>query len=225
MEAIILAGGLGTRIKNVLPDVPKSMAPINGKPFLSFILDNLNKNRFDKVVLAVGYLGEQIEQYYGKKYKNLELVYSYEKNPLGTGGSLKKAMKFVDEEFIYVLNGDTYFDIDYEKLKTSSLITIFIKKYKDIKRYGSIIFNANNVVTKFEEKKYISDGYINGGVYYLSKKIFDNYNLEKKFSLEKDFIEIHFKKLNIKVNKSNGYFIDIGIPEDYEKAKKDFNEK
>ena len=224
MQAIILAGGFGTRLQSVVSDVPKPMAPINGKPFLEYMLEELNNQNFNKVVLAIGYKKEKIIDYFGSKYKNIELVYSTEDEPLGTGGCVKQAMNYIDDEFVFILNGDTMFKVDFGKMSKLNSLSIACKKMFDFDRYGEVNIR-NGVITKFEEKKYVKEGYINGGIYYLPKNIFDLYDLPKKFSMEKDFFEKYINKLNIKAFLSEDYFIDIGIPEDFQKAQYDFQKK
>lgn len=222
MQAIILAGGFGTRLRSVVSDVPKPMAKVCGRPFLNYLLDGLNNYHFSKVIFAVGYQKEIIMDYYKNRYKDIEIVYSIENEPLGTGGCLKQAMEFVDEDFVFVLNGDTMFDIDYNKMAQANSISIACKEMVDFTRYGEVKFDANQNIESFEEKKFVKKGYINGGMYYLPKNIFEKYNLDKKFSLEKDFFEKYMQELSIKAFLSDDYFLDIGIPEDYEKAQTDF---
>jgi len=220
MEAIILAGGLGTRLKNVISDMPKPMAPINGKPFLSHILKQLEQQGFTKIVIAVGYLHEKIIEYYGSKYGKLDIYYSVEDEPLGTGGCVKKAMKKTTEQYVYIINGDTYFDVTFSLLHKPKNILIACKKMSDTSRYGRVQIE-DNIVVKFTEKLNGSSGYINGGIYYINRGVFDGFHLPDKFSMEKDFFEKYSDQLEIETYLSEGYFIDIGIPEDYMKAQKE----
>ncbi|MGM9969520.1 MAG: D-glycero-beta-D-manno-heptose 1,7-bisphosphate 7-phosphatase [Anaeroplasma sp.] len=221
MQAIILAGGFGTRLQSVVSNVPKPMAPINNKPFLEYVLNDLNDYGFTKVILAVGYKSNIIYDYFGEQFKNITLVYSYEDSPLGTGGCVKQALSYVDDDFVFILNGDTMFKIDYDDMANNNCISIAVKKMKDFDRYGEIVLK-DDLIISFKEKCYVKQGFINGGVYYLPKNIFNGYNLPERFSIEKDFFEKYIDKLNIKAYKSYDYFIDIGIPNDYEKAKQDF---
>ena len=220
MQAIILAGGFGTRLQSVVKDLPKPMADVNGKPFLTYILDELIKYGFTKAILAVGYKKECIIDYFHSNYKGLEIVYSVENEPLGTGGCVKQAMSYVDDDFVFVINGDTLFKIDYLSMSQLNTMSIACKYLENFDRYGEVSINKENTITSFNEKKKVDKGYINGGIYYLPKYIFDGYQLPNKFSLEKDFFERYINELNIKAYKSEDYFIDIGIPEDYEKTKK-----
>lgn len=215
MQAIILAGGFGTRLRKVVSDRPKPMADINGEPFLSYILDKLVLEGFNKVVLAVGYMHEYIQDYYKNKYKSLDILYSVEEEPLGTGGCIKESLKLIDEDYCYVLNGDTYFDIDLRDIKKDSDVTIACKYFENFSRYGKVSIDENNKILQFNEKMPNQTGYINGGIYLFKKDIFDKFDLADKFSLEADFFTKYIDKLDIKAFKSNEYFMDIGIPEDY----------
>ena len=215
MQAIILAGGFGTRLRSVVNDRPKPMADVNGNPFLSYLLDKLVLEGFNKVVFAVGYMHEYIENYYKDKYKTLDIKYSLEDEPLGTGGCIKKALNYIDEDYAYVLNGDTYFDIDLRDIKKDSDVTIACRYFDNFSRYGKVVIDENSRILKFREKEPNQSGYINGGIYLFKKNIFDSFELADKFSLESDFFTKYIDKLDIKAFKSSDYFMDIGIPEDY----------
>lgn len=221
MEAIILAGGFGTRLQSVVKDVPKPMADVLGRPFLTYILDELVKYKFTKVVLAVGYKKEIIKDYFADNYRSLKIIYSIEDEPLGTGGCVKQALSYVSDEFVFIINGDTLFKINYEDMSSIKSTSIACKYLENFDRYGEVIIDDNGLITRFSEKKHVDKGYINGGIYYLPKNIFDNYQLTKKFSLEKDFFEKYIANLQIKSFKSTDYFIDIGIPSDYQKIQND----
>ncbi len=223
-EAVILAGGLGTRLKSVIKDIPKPMAEICRRPFLSYILDYLNNQGIKRVILSVGYKWKVIKDFFGSQYKNLELEYAIEDKPLGTGGGLKNALKYVCKEEVFVLNGDTFFDIDLNlfynlhKSKNSKL-SIALKKTENTERYGIVEIDENNRIVSFLEKKKGGSGFINGGIYLLNKKFFNAVMQENNFSLEKDFLERYFREYEFFGFPFDGLFVDIGIPEDYEKAK------
>lgn len=223
METIILAGGFGTRLSHIVSDVPKPMAPLNGRPFLEYILDYLVKNKVKHTVIAIGYKGEIIKEHFGNLYRNLEITYSSEDTPLGTGGAIKQALKYCKESDVFIINGDTYFDVDLSSMKEfheskNSNLTIAVKLMNNFDRYGSVIIN-NDKVLKFEEKKKTIKGKINGGIYLLKQRIFDSI-LEDSFSFEQKVLGDAY--YDIFAHDSEGYFIDIGIPKDYEKAKRDF---
>lgn len=222
MEAIILAGGFGTRLSTVVSDVPKPMAPIKGRPFLEYLLDDLNEKGINRIILAVGYKKEIIKSHFKEKYKNIDIVYSDEDVPLGTGGAIKKALTLTKDEDIFIINGDTFFDVDLKEMyqfhkKNSSKLTLAIKDMEKFDRYGSLILEEDKII-KFEEKKYIDKGYINGGIYLIDKNLLIQEKKES-FSFEKEILENKNFQIEKYGYKSEGYFIDIGIPEDYYRFK------
>jgi len=218
MEAIVLAGGLGTRLRCVVSDLPKPMAPIGDKPFLEYILKYLQKNGITRAVLSVGYKWETIKEYFGDRFENIELIYSVEDEPLGTGGAIKKAINQIRNNQVYIINGDTFFDVDLKSLLLvdNSRLMLSLKHMRDFDRYGCVE-SDNGLVIAFTEKGYRESGNINGGIYLASSDIFNNYELDEKFSFE-EFMQVNFEKLKISVKVFENYFIDIGIPEDYHKA-------
>lgn len=222
MEAIILAGGFGTRLQSVVHDVPKPMAPVADKPFLAYLLDQLDRQGCTHAILAVGYKKEVIQNFFGSNYKGISLSYSVEDKPLLTGGALKKALKQATEDAVLVLNGDTFFDVDFSKMINSHIqnhsdVTLAVKELYDFSRYGTVIFDDDFRITRFTEKKRCPKGFINGGVYVLNHTLFDDFSLDK-FMMEKDFLERYVDSKIIHAFPCDGYFIDIGIPEDYKKA-------
>nr|NQU90086.1 NTP transferase domain-containing protein [Bacteroidota bacterium] len=229
-EAIILAGGLGTRLSGVLKDIPKAMAPVNGKPFLDYQLDYLDVFSIDHIIISVGHLREQIMDHYGDRYKNMHIEYVVEEEPMGTGGGLKLAMEKVTGNTVYVLNGDTFYHIDYQKFldihyAKESKLSIVLRELDNVSRYGSIERDEDRSITGFFEKSQKQGkGFINGGVYLMSKPFFKSQNLPDKFSLEKDFFEKIYLTDKIYGILCRQYFIDIGVPEDYEKAQDDFKD-
>lgn len=221
MEAIILAGGFGTRLQSVVSDVPKPMAPIGDKPFLHYILTTLYKQDVTHVVLSVGYKHETIVNYFGSEYLGMQIDYAVEDEPLGTGGAIKKALKMIKSNDILVLNGDTFFDIELSDLRhfyeeKAADIAIALKTMRDFDRYG-VVEVAKERVTAFREKKPSKEGEINGGIYFLKRNLFDKYSLPDVFSFE-EFLEDYMKTLRIFAKPYDSYFIDIGVPDDYSKA-------
>jgi D-glycero-alpha-D-manno-heptose 1-phosphate guanylyltransferase len=218
MTAIILAGGLGTRLRSVVKDLPKCMAPINGIPFLSYILMKLSKSGFKRVILAVGYLKEVIISTYGSKFENIDIQYSIEEDPLGTGGAILKGFSLVKDEYAFALNGDTYFDINFNEMVTKkSNFVIASKKIEDVQRYGHLLVE-NNIVKGFGEKGNKGYGYINGGIYFINKGFLNSFNLPNRFSFEKDFLERYVSLAKFRTIVFQDLFIDIGIPIDFELA-------
>lgn len=228
MEAVILAGGMGTRLQSVINQIPKPMADINGKPFLEYLLKRLINKGVTDFVFSVGYKYQIIQEYFGDSYQGCKIKYAIEEVPLGTGGGIIKSLQFCSQNDVLVLNGDTFFDIDFSGLYKSysdqkSAITIALRKVDDISRFGSVSYDNMHLVTGFLEKSIVSgEGFINGGIYLLNRKSILDLNFPEKFSFEKDFLEQYFSKLTMNVFLSDTYFIDIGIPTEYEKAKDDF---
>lgn len=223
-EAIILAGGLGTRIRSVVPDLPKVLAEVSGRPFIEYLLDLLIKNGINRVIIAAGYKNEMILEHFQNGYKGLELDFSIEEKSLGTGGAILNSLsKVKDSQKILILNGDSYVDFDIQNFNINSDLSICYVEVEDISRYGSLDVD-NGYLKRFIEKGAKGKGFINAGIYILDKSIFVNYELGKSFSFEKDFIPDFLKHNNINVEKlSSSLFIDIGTPQDFKKAQTFFN--
>ncbi len=225
-SAIVLAGGFGTRLQKVVHALPKPMAPVAGKPFLQYVLEYLGKQGVNDVILAVGYLRETIIEFFGDEYNGITIRYSVEDEPLGTGGAIKQACDLVEEENVFVINGDTYFDVALPELfqfhiSKNAFLSVALKRMEKFDRYGTVELNDDKKICGFREKKYLDEGLINGGIYCLNKKIFP-VSLPQKFSFETEILEKEIQSGKIFGLESTGYFIDIGIPEDYEKAQIDF---
>lgn len=226
-ECIILAGGLGTRLQSVVSDVPKCMASVAGLPFLSHIFDYLEKEKFSHIILALGYKSEVIIDWIAMQNRSFTISYIIEYKALGTGGAIKYAFSKVKGNNALVLNGDTFFDIDSQLLfdihqSKQADISIALKPMADFDRYGSVEINEDKRILKFVEKKYLSKGLINGGVYLIQKDIFENLVLPEVFSFEKEILEGATNRLRIYGLSFDQYFIDIGIPSDFAKANIDF---
>ena len=226
MEAIILAGGLGERLKSLGINVPKPMLPVGHKPFLAYLLSFLTRNSISKIILSVGYQHEKITNFFGDSFLGVPIRYSIEENPLGTGGAVKKAIEHSEDEYVWVINGDTFFEIDLKEMLHSAFIqksplSIAVKPMENFSRYGRVLINEERRILNFEEKKEFEKGYINGGIYLLNSMYFLEKPLNDIFSLEKDFLEKYVGKDDYLAYVSDAYFIDIGVPEDYLKAQID----
>lgn len=226
MEVIILAGGLGTRLRSVVKEVPKCMAKVGGKPFLWYLLKYLTRFDVNKVILSVGYLREVIYTWIDNVKDDFpfDIDYAIEDVPLGTGGGIKLALKKATADNVFVLNGDTYFDVNLNDLMNfhiahSSAVTMALKTIKDNSRYGRVVVdNCSQQIIEFKEKESCGDGLINGGVYIVNKLEPIFFGLPEKFSFEKLVLVSQCKLGKLFGLVQNGYFIDIGIPEDYHKA-------
>ncbi|MBR1550071.1 MAG: nucleotidyltransferase family protein [Bacteroidales bacterium] len=223
-EAIVLAGGFGTRLQSVVSDVPKPMAPVAGRPFLTYVLDRLGRQGYDHVVLATGYLHEKVEAFFGKEYQGIAIDYARELSPLGTGGAMVNALQHCHGEKVTVLNGDTLFDIDHNSLidfaeEKHTRLAIVLRKVEDAGRYGSVEIDGDGRITAFREKDPASGaGFINGGIYRVSRSLFDGYGVGQPFSFEKELMQQRFHDEKYYAYADGAYFIDIGIPDDYRRA-------
>ncbi|AZH69745.1 HAD-IIIA family hydrolase [Collinsella aerofaciens] len=222
-EAIVLAGGFGTRLAHVVPDVCKPMAPVAGRPFLRFIMDQLAAACFDRAVVADGYRREQIEGFFGPAYRGTAIEYSPEETPLLTGGAVKRALSRCESDWVFVLNGDTWFDVDFEAMEAAAVnvpdsvsAVIAVKRMRGFERYGTVDVDAGGSLTAFHEKRPCEEGLINAGVYLLRRDALNN--MPEKFSLESDYFERVVSDGELRAVECAGGFIDIGVPEDYELA-------
>ncbi len=225
MITICLAGGFGTRLRGVVDDRPKAMATINGVPFLTLLLKKLERHGCSLTVIAVGYMKKSIMGYYGDRFGNMPIRYSVETQPLGTGGAIKKAMALVDAERCMVINGDTYFDIDYDQFFNDPSLSKFdvsvaLRRLEKNERYGSVqLFSDGRIIFNGEAKG--GSGLVNAGAYIFRKGVFEDYDMPEAFSLEYDFLSASLPGLTIGGIEHNGYFIDIGTPATYKDAQVD----
>jgi D-glycero-alpha-D-manno-heptose 1-phosphate guanylyltransferase len=228
-EAIILAGGFGTRLKEVVNDVPKPLAPVNTIPFLNYIFRYLHHYHIEKVILSVGYLSGKIMAQYQNNFNGINVDYAVEVDPLGTGGGIRLAMEKCHVKDVLVLNGDSFFDINLDSFYNQhgafhADCSLALRKIKNAGRYGTVKLGDMNSVKNFRGKTGKSkEGLINAGVYLLDRELYlDKTTPRVNFSIEKDFFESRISELNIFGFEYEAYFIDIGIPEDYQKAQHAF---
>jgi len=226
---VILAGGLGTRLRSAVADRPKVLAPVAGRPFISYLLDQLDKAGVKKVVLCTGYLAETIEAEFGKTYRSIRLSYSVENSPLGTAGALRNCLEHISSEHVMVLNGDSYCESDLEEfwkwhMENGASASVLLNYIDDTGRYGRVVLDGSSRVTGFIEKGKEGAGFINAGIYLLERRLVSEIPADQPLSLERDFFPrwaaegvLFGLKAEIK------QFIDIGTPESYEKAQKLFH--
>ena len=222
-EAIILAGGLGTRLRSTVPDLPKCMAPVAGRPFLSYVIDYLRMQGIERFIFSLGYRWGLIEEFLQKECPTLDYTSIIEEEPLGTGGGIRLAIEKANSNNVLVANGDTLFKIQSKELfqthiDNGSECTLALKAMHDFDRYGVVEMNDKGRILSFKEKQFYPSGLINGGIYILNKERFLARQLPQKFSFEKDYLEPFCTEAPFYGFVQEGYFIDIGIPEDYQRA-------
>lgn len=230
-ECIILSGGLGTRLRSAVPELPKSMAPIAGKPFLWYAVRYFLAQGVENFVFALGYKHAEIEKYLQSAQSpfagtNGSYQTTVEEEPLGTGGAIYKAVSAAWTSDVFIANGDTFFDVNLSGLEALHLekkaaCTLSLKPMRDFDRYGVVQISANGEVESFKEKKFYAEGLINGGIYALNVPAFRTNDFPEKFSFEKDYLEKNTGNGQLFGIRQDGYFIDIGIPSDYERAQKE----
>jgi len=228
-EAIILAGGLGTRLRSAVPDVPKCMAPVGGRPFIGYITDFYRRAGIERFIFALGYKSAAFEDFFEREFPDGGYTVSLEDAPLGTGGAIRQACTLADETAVLILNGDTFFRTDLAALTDfhtahAADCSLCLKPMRDFDRFGVVELDADARVREFREKQAYRSGLINGGVYALNREQFLREELPAVFSFEKDYLEKKLGTRRIFGLEQDGYFIDIGIPEDYARVQTALNE-
>jgi D-glycero-alpha-D-manno-heptose 1-phosphate guanylyltransferase len=229
MEAIVLAGGLGTRLAARLNGIPKPMAPVAGRPFLEILLKQLKGAGCDRVLLSVGHLHEVIEDGFGAVFNGMRVDYVIESAPLGTGGAIRAALAHANEDAVLVLNGDTFLQADYAAMMRfhaheGAAMTIAITRQENIARYGGVVVDGKRIVG-FEEKGRSGPGWINAGAYVLNRNLAWPAGLGERFSFELDFLMPEIGRLAPAGYAVDGFFLDIGVPEDLDRAQREFAER
>ncbi len=229
LKAAILAGGFGTRLRQIAVDVPKPMVTFIGIPFLEYQIRMLKEQGVTDIILCVSYMADKIKSYFSSGLRiGVNITYSEEEIPLGTAGALKKAEKYLDDIFL-VLNGDTYENIDVAHMlkyhyAQKSQCTLALAKSSDISHYGSIKLEKDGKIAEFSEKAQsntINQGLINSGCYIFNKKVLDLIEKDKNVSLEREIFPFLTKQNQLYGFIHDGYFMDIGRPESYSKFKQD----
>lgn len=234
MKAIILAGGLGTRLQSRVPNTPKPLAPISNRPFLEYQMDYWIEQGIDEFYLSIGYLADQIRTHFKESYKGVKIHYIQETHPLGTGGAILHALKHLEDACsdVCILNGDTFVEVDFKKLlclhhKQQSFLTIALRRVEKNDRYSGVVINQENKIIEFAQR----DGennelLINAGIYLIKPSFYieQTQELPKVFSVEDDFFPFIVKDIDVYGFVCEGRFIDIGVPKDYERATEFFKD-
>lgn len=218
MEAIILAGGFGTRLREIVPDLPKPMAHVAGRPFLDILLRSLSLKGFTRVILSLGFMAEKISDYFGERFAGMDLFYVVENSPLGTGGAVRLGLSICQEDHVFIFNGDTFLDLEVgeiERLWQNNGHPIMVgRQVSDTTRYGRLV-TEGNLVKGFAEKGRAGPGLINAGCYVFNRRQLNCFRLNEAFSLESEFLVKLVAETEVDVFITEGLFIDIGVPADY----------
>lgn len=226
MRAIVLAGGQGTRLRSVIAGLPKPMAPVAGRPFLAHLLDRLERGGVDRVVLSIGYIKEPIVAAFGNRYRGIEIAYCIEETPLGTGGGLRQALAMAGGFPVFALNGDTIVELDYAAMwrareEAGTALAIALRRVPDAARYGRAKVEGGRLVGFAARGEGAEPGLINAGVYLFAENLLADPSLPASFSFERDFLETRAATMRPLAFETEGYFIDIGVPEDYARAQRE----
>jgi D-glycero-alpha-D-manno-heptose 1-phosphate guanylyltransferase len=218
MEGIVLAGGFGTRLRKVVPDLPKPMAPIAGRPFLEILLSTLARKGFTRIVLSLGFMADKIISHFGESYAGMRLVYEVELQPLGTGGAIRAALARCESDHVFIFNGDTYLDLEVNELESlwqdRRHPIIVVRKVPDTARFGRMELSDGRI-NVFLEKGMSGAGLINAGCYVLPKEALNSFPSGQPFSLEREFFMKYLQQIRFDGFVTHGQFIDIGVPDDY----------
>jgi D-glycero-alpha-D-manno-heptose 1-phosphate guanylyltransferase len=223
LAAVVLAGGMGTRLRSVVADLPKVLAPVAGRPFLTYLLDQIAGAGIRRVVLSTGYLAEQFAEVIGDRYRNIKIVYAHEEQPLGTGGAIRFACGFTDADQLLVMNGDSYCDADLSSyidwhVDGGNDVSLMLAKVNDTSRYGTVEMDAGGRITAFFEKRPESNsGYINAGVYLFRRAMLEQFPIGPS-SMERDVFPVWLRERSVLGWVTETEFIDIGIPSDYQRS-------
>jgi D-glycero-alpha-D-manno-heptose 1-phosphate guanylyltransferase len=228
-DTIILAGGIGSRLQGVVSDRPKCLAEINGRPFLAYLLDQLERAGVRDVILSTGYMAEKVEAAFGAQHGSIALRYSCEEKPLGTGGGVKQALALCRHEYALVLNGDSYFDFDWRDFldwcdPASMRLAMVLAWMEDCRRFGQVTFGDDGRVLGFQEKNEAAKpGWINAGIYMIRRELLAQFEAGETFSLERDLFPTQTGR-GFFARGYRGRFIDIGTPESYRAAAEFFRD-
>ncbi|MFM1990459.1 MAG: hypothetical protein RJA99_3416 [Pseudomonadota bacterium] len=218
MQAVILAGGLGTRLRAAVPDLPKPMAPVAGRPFLEILLRSLAARGVTRAVLSVGYRAEAITSYFGHAFEGMRIEHAVEHEPLGTGGATRLALGLCDADPVLVTNGDTFLDLDLDALRSAwtgdEVPVLVARQVPDAGRYGRLVVHGDRI-TGFTEKGASGPGLINAGTYLVRRDLLARFPVGARFSLETDVLVPLAVDGGLRVFVAEGTFIDIGVPDDY----------
>jgi D-glycero-alpha-D-manno-heptose 1-phosphate guanylyltransferase len=227
VKAVVLCGGLGTRLGELTRETPKPLLDVAGCPFLHHVLGKLAAAGITDVTLATSFQWQKIARVYGSAWKGLQIRYSVEAEPLGTGGAVRQAMSQAQAGEALVLNGDTLFDMDLNALVTfgvqrNAQVAVAVRRVPDVSRYGAVRIDKDGRMVQFGEKRQQGAGLINAGLYVVKADVFQGIDAAR-FSFENDVLATGIDHLRLYAMEANGYFIDIGVREDLARAARDLS--
>ena len=225
-QAVLLAGGQGTRLASVSGGLPKPLVDVGGRPFIEYVLDELLRAGCEQVVVTASFKWELLRAHLGTSYKGCRLDWSIEQQPLGTGGAMRQAFESFDLAAALVLNADTLFRVDLTGMAarhdaSAAAVTIALREVPDVARYGEVIVDHSGRITQFSEKGRSGRGLINGGIYLIDGRIWSRVPERGQFSFERDYLQRHVDDEKLCGYQADDYFIDIGVPEDLQRARHD----
>ncbi len=227
-EVIVLVGGFGTRLRAVVSDVPKPLAPVAGRPFLGWLLDRYAETGMRRVILATGHGAGQVREFAGQRWNGMEIAYSHEDAPLGTGGALRQAVAMLAGDGVHLANGDTFLRYQPQTLQrvaesNGAHIGVALARVEDVARYGAVEVVDGRVVG-FHEKGGRGAGLINAGSYYLDGQALAALPARESFSFEVEVLVPAAAAGHVTGCSDTSDFIDIGVPEDYRRAQSLFGQ-
>jgi NDP-sugar pyrophosphorylase family protein len=229
VTAAVLAGGLGTRLRSVIADRPKVLAPIAGRPFLAYLLDQLGRAGVRKAVLLIGHQADQVRDAFGAFHSGMRLTYSEEEQPLGTGGAIRLALPQIAGETILLLNGDSYCELDLTAFwhfhrERHARFSLALTQVENAARFGRVVTGPHERIEQFEEKSPTpTAGQINAGIYLVSRTLLEPIPPGRALSLERDLMPQWVTQGQAFGFPAGGRFLDIGIPAAYAEAEQFFS--
>ena len=232
VEALILAGGLGTRLRSAVPDRPKPMALVAGRPFLEYVVSSLRRGGVQTIVLAVGHQADKVQRHFGDGARwEVSIRYSQEDAPLGTGGAVKLAGSVLTGDRFLLLNGDSFLELDYGELvryhaAKRGLVTVAVTRVADRARYGAVDLDGGGAIIAFSPPRVAKGaGWVNGGVYVVSRGVLDQIAPTRPVSLETEVLPHLVGRGLYGYPAADRYFIDIGTPASYRDAQSSLPER
>jgi D-glycero-alpha-D-manno-heptose 1-phosphate guanylyltransferase len=228
VSAAILAGGLGTRLRPVIADRPKVLAPVHGRPYLTFLLEQLAAALVEEVVLLTGFQADLVRGTLGEVYGGMRVLYSEESVPLGTAGAIRWALPKLSAPTVLLLNGDSYCDVNLTVFhnfhdRCAAHVSLVLARVPGASRFGKVCVDNHSRVKRFEEKTAVhATNWINAGIYLLERPLIEEIPMGRRLSLEHDLFPAWVERFRFCGFRCAGRFLDIGTPQAYAEAERFF---